>query len=249
MLIKPDYSLRPRFWVHTDLVVSANIQQHWETLLWSNTSTGCVECQLPDGNPHPVAAQVTESQDTLTICHHNGLRGARHTHQQQNTLTSQKRRRVRVEGGTDLYVFFGPRVEHGRDVASIVDGDEEPSVHMQISQQSLVTTHCTELSVLHRSEHEKWLFNHYTKCLNIPDSQPIPTGPPMWLLPALPGGGYEGVKLSIIIKIPQQQTPSHLKSTVQLQISSPWSPEGKSILLTCQADGGSIDDGHELLNV
>lgn len=47
----------------------------------------------------------------------------------------------------------------------------------------------------------------------------------------------------------RQQILCHLNSTVQLQISSPWSPEGKSILLTCQADGGSVDDGHELLNV
>lgn len=31
-------------------------------------------------------------------------------------------------GGGHLYVFFRPGVEHGGDVASIMDGDEESSV-------------------------------------------------------------------------------------------------------------------------
>lgn len=37
---------------------------------------------------------------------------------------------------------------------------------------------------------------------------------------------------------------------MQLQCTiSPWSPEGEPILLTGQADGGSVHDGHELLDV
>jgi len=34
-----------------------------------------------------------------------------------------------------------------------------------------------------------------------------------------------------------------------MEFISPWSPEGESILLTGQADGGSVHDGHELLDV
>lgn len=32
-------------------------------------------------------------------------------------------------GGGYLYVFFRPGVEHGADVSSIMDGDEESSVN------------------------------------------------------------------------------------------------------------------------
>lgn len=57
----------------THLVVSADVQQHRETLLRPNTSTGCVERQLPNRNTHSVASQVTQAEDTLPVCHHNGL--------------------------------------------------------------------------------------------------------------------------------------------------------------------------------
>lgn len=66
------YSL-PAALDHTHLVVGADVQQHGETLLWLNTTTGCVERQLPDRNAHTITSQVTQAEDALPVRHHDGL--------------------------------------------------------------------------------------------------------------------------------------------------------------------------------
>lgn len=55
------------------LVVCADVQQHGETLLRSNSTAGCVERQLPHRYAHTVGSQVTQAEDTLPVRHHDGL--------------------------------------------------------------------------------------------------------------------------------------------------------------------------------
>lgn len=60
---------------HSHLVISADIQQHGETLLRLDPSAGCVERQLSHWNAHPVTSQVAQAQDPLSVRHHDGLEG------------------------------------------------------------------------------------------------------------------------------------------------------------------------------
>lgn len=55
------------------LVVCAHVQQYWQALLGRHSTTCRVQRQLAHRNAHPVAAQITQAQDTLTVRHHNGL--------------------------------------------------------------------------------------------------------------------------------------------------------------------------------
>lgn len=57
------------------LVVSADIQEHRQTLLGFDPPTGRVQGQLPHGDAHAVAAQVAQTQNALAVRHHNSLDG------------------------------------------------------------------------------------------------------------------------------------------------------------------------------
>lgn len=108
------------------LVVSTNIQENREALLGLHAATGCVQRQLPNWNPHPIAAQVSQAEDSLPVRHDDGLDG--HKLRSADTLSRKMQPCNKMEAYPD--VLYGPGVEHGGNVSSIVDGDEESSLNM-----------------------------------------------------------------------------------------------------------------------
>lgn len=55
------------------LIVCTHVQHDRQALLWRHPSAGCVEGQLAYRDAHPVAAQVSQPQDSLSICHADSL--------------------------------------------------------------------------------------------------------------------------------------------------------------------------------
>mmetsp|Transcript_39472 Transcript_39472/g.101276 ORF Transcript_39472/g.101276 Transcript_39472/m.101276 type:complete len:381 (-) Transcript_39472:97-1239(-) len=71
-------------------IVSTDIEAHWEHSLRVDAASSTVEGQLPDGDSHTMHTEITETQYTGTICHHN-----------------------------DINIIGRPVVNHGRHVASV----------------------------------------------------------------------------------------------------------------------------------
>lgn len=55
------------------LIVCTHVQHDRQALLWWHPSTGCVEGQFAYWDAHSVAAQVSQSQDPLSIRHADSL--------------------------------------------------------------------------------------------------------------------------------------------------------------------------------
>lgn len=86
---------------------------------------GCVERQLPHGNAHPITSQVAQAQDSLAVRHHDGLEGDARVNKVNDRLVVWL---VCVFLWAYFYVVYRPGVEHGGDVTSVMNGDEEPAV-------------------------------------------------------------------------------------------------------------------------
>lgn len=57
----------------TDLIVSAHINQDWQTVVGLDAGAGRVQGQFTNRDPHSIGSEVAETQDPLPICHHNSL--------------------------------------------------------------------------------------------------------------------------------------------------------------------------------
>lgn len=110
-----------------DLVVRANVQQHREALLRLNATTGGVERQFSHRNAHTVASQVAQAEDPLPVRHHDGLNQQHISIGRSTCMCVCVYACVQTSTDKHLDVFFRPGVEHGCDVTSVMDGDEESS--------------------------------------------------------------------------------------------------------------------------
>lgn len=55
------------------LIISPHVQQNREALMGLYPGQRCVQGEFPHGDPHSIAAQVSQSQNPLSICHHDRL--------------------------------------------------------------------------------------------------------------------------------------------------------------------------------
>lgn len=55
------------------LIISPNVQQNREALMGLYSGQRCVQGEFPHWDPHSIAAQVSQSQNPLSICHHDRL--------------------------------------------------------------------------------------------------------------------------------------------------------------------------------
>lgn len=65
--------LHPVWLLPSYLIICAHVQQDGEALLGRHPPTGCVQCQLSHWNSHSITAQVSQSQDPLSIRHTDSL--------------------------------------------------------------------------------------------------------------------------------------------------------------------------------
>lgn len=54
------------------LAVGTNIKNNRQALVWLDSSQSSIEGQFPNWNTHTLYTQVTKTQNTFSICHHNG---------------------------------------------------------------------------------------------------------------------------------------------------------------------------------
>ena len=50
------------------LVVCAAVNCDWQAVLGMEACSGCIEADLPDWDPHTIGSQISQSQDSPTIC-------------------------------------------------------------------------------------------------------------------------------------------------------------------------------------
>lgn len=55
------------------LIISSNVQQNRQALMGLYSGQRCVQGEFPHGDPHSIASQVSQSQNPLSICHHDRL--------------------------------------------------------------------------------------------------------------------------------------------------------------------------------
>lgn len=55
------------------LIISSNVQQNRQALMGLYSGQRCVQGEFPHGDPHSIASQVSQSQNPLSICHHDSL--------------------------------------------------------------------------------------------------------------------------------------------------------------------------------
>lgn len=54
-------------------VISPYIDAHRQAFLRLDSCACCIQAKLPDWNPHSIDTQISKSQDSLSISHHNSL--------------------------------------------------------------------------------------------------------------------------------------------------------------------------------
>lgn len=68
-----DCKLQLPFFLHWYLIISSNVQQNRQALMGLYSGQRCVQGEFPHGDPHSIASQVSQSQNPLSICHHDCL--------------------------------------------------------------------------------------------------------------------------------------------------------------------------------
>lgn len=76
--------------IDQSLVVGAHVQGDGQDSVGGDTTGSTVQGQLTDGDAHALGSEITQAQDTTSICNHN-----------------------------DMHVFVGPVVNHGVEHAAV----------------------------------------------------------------------------------------------------------------------------------